>query len=119
MEEFNIRIKHNMFIKTYKIKNSTMTKKLKIRGLEKALKNIPIEERFKIGNEIRKLFENFDPKNPPGSLVIPVPVGTIVCPKCNEKLIVVDKNVEISGNRKVNFLDCIKCDETFEEPVTN
>ena len=95
-----------------------MRKQWKIRGLEKALEDVPIEERFKVGAEIKRAFENFDPANPPGQPVVPLEPGTRVCPTCGGPLVefaVIAAAGPSHPARRV--LDCDACDASFSERV--
>ena len=88
-------------------------KPFKITGLDAALyrSNIPPDERAEAEAEIKKLFANFDPANPPGRPVVPVAPGTRVCLDCGGAL----KGDHVFAG--LRFLNCVKCDAPFAEPV--
>jgi hypothetical protein len=99
-----------------------MKKKLKIVGLEKALENIPVEDREALGQEIRSLFQNAEPgKLPPGAkLVRHLEPGTKTCPECGKKLgkphtTQLPKAV---GGGLMTFVDCEACDQPYEMKAT-
>jgi hypothetical protein len=85
-------------------------RKWKIRGLERALSTVPMEERFAVGNEIRKAFEDFDPENPPGEPVLPVERGTRICPSCGGALV---EGPDLCDGMRI--LDCEACDRAYLE----
>ncbi len=84
----------------------------KILNLEKALERVPADARDEMRETIEKLFEDFDPNNPPGQAVRPLSVADNDCPECGVKLRLCS-TVEWEG-KLVSFLECPKCDACFE-----
>lgn len=95
-----------------------MTKK-KIVGLEKALKDIPPEDRDAIRETVKNLFENAEPGKPIGRVVIPLPDGTTTCPNCGKNL----KHPHTMqlppgvggplGGQLVTCFECRPCDRSY------
>lgn len=88
-----------------------MKKKMKIVGLEEALKNIPEEERAEAEAAIKKVFENFDPENPPGQPIVPISANASACPRCGGKLV---EDAIAHGQR---FSRCESCDTPFSQKI--
>jgi hypothetical protein len=94
-------------------------KKWKVHGLEKVLEAVPPEERGEIASEIEEMFADFDPANPPGEPVIPLPPGTRTCPNCGgelDELTVVPAGPDASSEALL-LLDCETCELGFCQPV--
>lgn len=89
-------------------------KKWTIHGLEKALESVPEQERASLAEAIRDELSDFDPENPPGELVLPVPAGTRTCPSCSRTLVELGVMPQPDGE-SVCILECEGCDETFCE----
>lgn len=89
-------------------------KKWTIHGLEKALESVPEQERASVVAEIQDELSDFDPENPPGELVLPVPPGTRTCPSCSGTLVELGVMPHPDGD-SVCILECEQCDEAFCE----
>jgi hypothetical protein len=91
-------------------------KKWKIHGLEKAFENVPEEERARVAAEIEEELTDFDPDDPPGEPVLPVPPGTRTCPRCNGTLVELGFIPSPSPESEAMcVLECESCDATFCE----
>jgi len=91
-------------------------KKTKVVITDKALKDIPEEDREAVVKDIREMFENTDPEDLPGKVVATLPKGQRTCPNCNGPL---DLGPTLDlPDRVVQIYECDPCDEGFEgEPV--
>ena len=96
-------------------------KKLTLVIPEKALASFPEEERAAVRAQIEETFQNFDPENPPGVRLIPIPIHQRVCPTCKGVLQHAHTATmpEDMGGETVEFLDCMSCDGVFERPAAN
>ena len=89
-----------------------------IQGLREALEKVPAEDRSRVAAEIARVFEDFDPANPPGEPVVPLAPGTRVCPNCGGELV----ELTVIGGEDPSIprsliLDCETCDAGFSELV--
>ena len=95
-----------------------MRKKWKVHGLEKALENVPENERAILAAEIEETLSDFDPADQPGEPVAPVPRGTRTCPSCGGKLVELGLIPATSPEHgPMCVLECETCDGTFCESV--
>lgn len=96
-------------------------KKWTVRGLEKVLEAVPAEERAELASEIEEMFADFDPEDPPGEPVAPLPPGTRTCPKCGgelEELTVVPAGAGADpSSSALLLLDCEACELGFCQTV--
>jgi hypothetical protein len=89
-----------------------------IQGLEKALANVPEEERARVAAEIEEELRDFDPDDEPGEPVLPVPPGTRTCPSCSGTLVELGL-IPTPEGEVICVLECENCDGTFcESPKT-
>lgn len=94
-------------------------KKVKVVIPPEALTNFPEEERAEIEAEIRKMFENFDPNNPPGQILERVAIDT-ACPNCGAPLTLEGTPAMTLPNGDiVETLECIPCDRAFLREASN
>ena len=91
-------------------------KKWTIHGLEKALENVPEEQRASVSAEIEEELSDFDPNDAPGEPVLPVSPGTRTCPSCRGALVELGF-IPNSEREPVCVLECESCDATFCESV--
>lgn len=89
-------------------------KNLKIHGLDKALENVPEEQRATVAAEIAEELSDFDPDDSPGEPVLPVPPGTRTCPTCSGDLVELGFIPNPQGET-ICILECESCDATFCE----
>lgn len=94
-----------------------MQNKWKIHGLEKALENVPEEQRASVAAQLEEQFEDFDPENEPGERVLAVPPGTRTCPSCSGTLVELGSIPNPVG-QVFCILECQSCDATFTEGPT-
>lgn len=93
-------------------------KKFEIHGLEKALSNVPAEQRSSLVEEIVAELEDFDPEDAPGERVQQLPAGIRSCPACAGELLELGLFPNPNGGG-VCILECEECDATYcEEPAT-
>jgi hypothetical protein len=91
-------------------------KKWAIHGLEKALENVPEEQRAKVTAELEEELRDFDPNAQPAERVLPVAPGTRACPTCRgtlEELGVIPN----PAGESFCILECLSCDATFCESL--
>jgi hypothetical protein len=91
-------------------------KKWTIHGLEKALENVPEEQRAELAAELEKELGAFDPDDPPGEPVPAVPLGTRTCPSCSGTLVELGF-IPRAESESVCVLECESCDGTFCESL--
>lgn len=89
-------------------------KKWNIHGLEKALENVPEEQRARVAAEIKEELSDFDPDKEPGERVLPVPPGVRTCPTCSGTLVELGL-IPTPGGEVTCILECESCDATFCE----
>lgn len=89
---------------------SKRPKKPTIRGWEKALKDVPEDERFGLANAIRRQFEEaFAKGEMPGKPVLRLPSGTSTCPLCGGLLDDYGFKEALGGH----LVECDPCDQSF------
>ena len=93
-------------------------KSFKIHGLERALEQVPDEERATLAAEIVEELGHVDPEAPPGEPVLPLPPGTRVCPTCGGNLFELGAIPSPRGDT-ICILECESCDGTFCEAVAS
>jgi hypothetical protein len=89
-------------------------KKREIHGLEKALENVPEEERASLAAQLEEEFRDFDPDDQPGERVPSVAFGTRICPSCSGTLVELGVLPTPNGET-ICVLECESCDGTFSE----
>ena len=95
-------------------------KKLKVKGLEEALANVPPEDREALRAEIKEMFERATPDNLPGKPVRPIADGVKTCLDCGGPLEngpTMQLPPGIGGGplagKLVHMLDCEACECAF------
>ncbi len=89
-------------------------KKWEIHGLDKALENVPEQERASLAAQIKEAFSDFDPDDEPVERVPVVAAGTRTCPSCSGTLAELGALPTPDGDT-VCLLECEECDGTFTE----
>jgi len=87
-------------------------KKMKVEVREGAFDSIPESEREAVMADVMKLFENFDPEDPPGQKVLFLAPGVMTCPRCDGELQEEGPAVDL-GEGKTIFRECVACDLLF------
>jgi hypothetical protein len=91
-------------------------KKPKIENMDLVLAKMPESDRPDLKKQLEKLFENFDPNNPPGRRVVHLPKDTESCPTCGGPLMDLDKkyrkphSITMPDGRVLDMFECEACD---------
>ena len=88
-----------------------MRKTMKIEVPPGVMDDVPEGEREGLMEQLRELFTNFDPENPPGEPVQELPPGATTCPACGSAL-TAGPTVPLDGAVLLIY-DCSSCDRVF------
>ncbi len=90
---------------------------------DEALAAFPPEDRERVREEIREMFEGFDPENPPEDMreVVVLPEGVSECLSCKTPVRKVQTMTlpEDAGGETLDLFECPRCDIPYERIAAN
>jgi hypothetical protein len=98
-------------------------KPLEIKNMEEVLAKLPEGKRASARAAILEMFQDYDPENPPGKLVLRLSADAVRCPVCGADLVLAYKHTtrmpdrpEMGPDRDqvVEFSECAACEQPFE-----